>query len=85
MVGDGVCNVECLNEACQMDGGDCEGMCAPGCEPRFLGDGYCYDSCNNEACGFDGGDCLPAADGTMPHVYYADGTDYIVDYEQDDE
>eukprot|EP00873_Tetraselmis_striata_P008368 jgi/Tetstr1/428632/TSEL_018621.t1 len=83
MVGDGYCHVECNNEACQMDSGDCEGMCAPGCEASMLGDGFCYDPCNNEACSADGGDCLPLADGSMPHIFYEDGRDYITDYEQD--
>lgn len=75
--------MECNNEACQMDSGDCEGMCAPGCEASMLGDGFCYDPCNNEACSADGGDCLPLADGSMPHIFYEDGRDYITDYEQD--
>lgn len=60
-----------------------EEQCAPGCDRHLLGDGYCIDVCNNAACNMDGGDCLELSDGTKPHVYYADGRDYIVDYEED--
>eukprot|EP00873_Tetraselmis_striata_P008365 jgi/Tetstr1/428629/TSEL_018618.t1 len=85
MLGDGICDLVCYNEACRMDGGDCDGMCAPGCEPDMIGDGYCDNVCNSDACQQDGGDCLPLPDGTMPHVYYADGRDYTTDYEEDEE
>ena len=49
---------ECDNEACGFDGGDCSGVCAPGCQPKWLKDGVCDDECNTGTCSYDGGDCL---------------------------
>jgi len=48
--GDDNCNIECNNEACSFDGGDCEGECATDCPWNWIGDGQCNNDCNNEAC-----------------------------------
>jgi hypothetical protein len=85
MIGDGFCDPDCMNESCSFDGGDCEGVCALGCDGKMLGDGYCDDACNVKECQMDGGDCLPLPDGSMPTIYYADGRDYVMDYEEDAE
>jgi hypothetical protein len=69
-IDDGVCDVLCLTDSCDHDGGDCAGvsheavsrasLCAPTCMPHWRGNGMCDHSCNNEACEYDGGDCAPA-------------------------
>ena len=58
-IGDGVCDEDCENEACDWDGGDCDDVsyCAPGCLDSWIGDGICDEDCHNEACDWDGGDC----------------------------
>ena len=37
------------------DGGDYEGLCAPGCEKAWVGDHVCDDECDTPSCNFDGG------------------------------
>ena len=60
--GDGYCDTDCQNKACQLDGGDCEtgtvNFCADGCHPTYIGDGECDTACDNEACSHDKGDCV---------------------------
>ena len=58
-VGDGICDAECYNAACNFDLGDCQGGndCAPGCPPEWIDDGICDPECYNAACNFDGNDC----------------------------
>jgi len=69
-LGDGDCNDECYNAACNWDDGDCacyyqepgavpcEGFCASGCRNDWIGDLFCDEACQNAACNFDGVDCL---------------------------
>ncbi|KAK3289369.1 hypothetical protein CYMTET_3197 [Cymbomonas tetramitiformis] len=67
--GDGACDLECNNTACDLDAGDCDGTnstnspecTAAGCEEGYQGDGFCDAQCNVTACEFDGGDCLSTA------------------------
>jgi hypothetical protein len=70
-LGDGVCDVLCLNDPCGNDKGDCAesshesvsatSLCAPGCMPHWSGNAMCDHSCNVESCAFDGGDCEAAS------------------------
>ena len=73
LVGDGYCQDETNNGACNYDGGDCCGSCVvtehctecqclggvDGIELSnpLIGDGYCQDETNNAECNYDGGDC----------------------------
>ena len=59
-LGDGVCQVQCKNTACNYDNGDCatsSDWCAISCNPSIRGDGFCDSACNTAACNYDGGDC----------------------------
>lgn len=54
--------MDCNNEACLFDGGDCEGVgsienCTNDCPRNWIKDNYCDEVCNNEGCFYDGGDC----------------------------
>ena len=73
LVGDGFCNDETNNAACNYDGGDCCGSCintkycknctcfgkiiGNGASNPFIGDGFCNDETNNAFCSYDHGDC----------------------------
>lgn len=68
-VGNKSCDIECYNEACSFDGGDCASkpeaelqkelskICSPGCFAGDIGDGFCDAACNTDSCKHDGGDC----------------------------
>ena len=72
-MGDGFCNDETNNDACNYDGGDCCGynvnstycsdcLChiPETCAAGyhpFVEDGFCNDETNNAACNYDDGDC----------------------------
>ena len=72
-VGDGFCNDETNNAACNYDGGDCCGSCVitdvctncmcidetigNGISNPLIGDGFCNDETNNVHCYYDGLDC----------------------------
>lgn len=56
--GDGWCDSECDNAACNYDDGDCGSTsCSFMCSNSQLGDGTCDYWCNTEACNYDDGDC----------------------------
>ena len=68
LVGNGFCNDETNNAACNFDGDDCCGAnvnqdhCSEceciGCQYKSLvANGICEDENNNDICSFDGGDC----------------------------
>ena len=73
LMGDGFCNDEINNAACNYDGGDCCGynfnstycsecLChiPETCAAGyhpFVEDGFCNDETNNAACNYDDGDC----------------------------
>ena len=68
LVGNGICNSECMFEGCNWDGGDCWGTCSMEeannpvsgqhtCFAMQLGNGECDPECMNLACDFDHGDC----------------------------
>ena len=73
LLGDGFCNDEINNAACNYDGGDCCGynlnftycsecLChiPETCAAGyhpFVEDGFCNDETNNAACNYDDGDC----------------------------
>jgi hypothetical protein len=52
-----VCNIECDNDACNFDDGDCIVFCAPGCPPHWLLDDNCDPSCYTAECNYDNGAC----------------------------
>ena len=72
-VGDGFCDDESNNKACNYDGGDCCGECVVkvacsecvclvddtgnGFTNPLLGDSVCNDETNNVQCNYDGFDC----------------------------
>lgn len=56
MIGDGLCQLECLVHSCDYDIEDCF-MCNSQCFMKMLGDGICDDDCNTSDCYYDGGDC----------------------------
>jgi hypothetical protein len=57
LLGNGMCNSECNNAACNFDMGDCR--CAnTGCPAYLLGNSQCDEMCNNAECEDDYGDCL---------------------------
>ena len=63
-IGDGVCDMNLLNEDCLMDDGDCDFLVPPFCmtcmvERAFqkMGDHRCDEDLNTESCCFDAGDC----------------------------
>ena len=65
--GNGECDEECDNAACEWDLGDCRlSGCAPGCHDGWPGDHYCDNACNNAACEWDLGDCAPAPPSKYP-------------------
>ncbi len=41
--GDSWCDLPCMNEECNFDGGDCDTdeNCSPGCYSTWTGDGWC--------------------------------------------
>lgn len=64
MIGDGLCNLECMEPSCQFDAvldeisdcvKDCEGT---GCNVSNLGNQECDPECNSQVCGWDMGDCI---------------------------
>ena len=68
LVGNGFCNDETNNAACNFDGGDCCGCdvnqehCSKckclGCKyTHLVSNGICNDESNNKDCSYDGGDC----------------------------
>ena len=58
MVGNGVCESECVTRSCRFDGGDCASMeIAPGCYQIQIADGVCDQDCNNDLAYWDGWDC----------------------------
>ena len=58
MLGDGKCQEECLNPACENDRGDCVSLaCSAGCYVYMVGDGICQENCKVEACQWDRSDC----------------------------
>jgi len=58
MLGNGVCDSECLNAACSADLGDCQTQaCSAGCYSYMVGDGLCQTECHNSACQWDLYDC----------------------------
>uniref|UniRef100_A0A1I8FU46 Notch n=1 Tax=Macrostomum lignano TaxID=282301 RepID=A0A1I8FU46_9PLAT len=72
--GDGLCQLECSDQRCLFDGGDCDASTsAPSdheyesyCRDHFA-DGRCDSGCDTAAYLFDGGDCLPASStGKLP-------------------
>lgn len=85
LVGNGFCNDETNNEACNYDNGDCCGTCVNSkycseCECKvdttpgfnanaFLGNDHCEDELNHEDCMFDGFDCC-GYDGGDYNDYY---------------
>jgi hypothetical protein len=74
-VGDGNCDIACNNDACNNDGGDCQGYdyCTTGCPSAWVGDGICDEVCNNAACNKDGGDCLNYCASGCPNSWVGDG------------
>ena len=48
-LGDGTCDMACLNAACRWDDGDCTETCAAGCTEAERGDGTCDGACLNLA------------------------------------
>ena len=50
MIGNGICQFVCDDEAYNFDGGDC-------CPSSWMNDGYCDGACNFEQHQWDGGDC----------------------------
>lgn len=58
MNGDGVCNQECANLACDFDQGDCQSnKCNDKCVFSDINNGICNQSCHTEECSMDGADC----------------------------
>lgn len=58
MLGDGVCNSQCLTSACDYDKRDCEtSLCGVGCLPDMQGNGICETECYSQACLWDMSDC----------------------------
>ncbi|KAH3765721.1 hypothetical protein Pelo_2398 [Pelomyxa schiedti] len=72
---DGHCDIECYGEATEWDGGDCYGLCNPGCQQSDIDDGYCNPWCMTNDCQYDGGDCGESAcgDWTCEEVDWGDG------------
>ncbi|CAI2356035.1 unnamed protein product [Caenorhabditis sp. 36 PRJEB53466] len=65
--GNGICNAECNNVACDFDGGDCSGNRTPFAKCKYacadvFADGVCNPECNSEQCLYDGMDCMPTID-----------------------
>ena len=52
-----MCEEECNIKSCDMDGGDCEPSCFPGCTESMIGDGLCDEACMNANCEWDKEDC----------------------------
>ena len=59
MTGNGECEQECYNGACEWDKHDCDGVCdmATGCTDREAHDNTCDARCLNAGCEFDAADC----------------------------
>ena len=58
MIGDGVCQMQCLTVKCENDHSDCDSqLCSSGCYPYMLGDGTCHPPCNTPSCNYDSPDC----------------------------
>lgn len=65
LVGNGVCDDQCMNAACEWDGGDCLSVCSrtvqdgveSTCFESQLGDGSCDLECMNAECNYDYRDC----------------------------
>jgi len=64
--GDGICDVDCNNYACNYDNGDCDTNNDDGgsisgcnwlCDQSGLGDGTCDYWCSGSDCNYDSGDC----------------------------
>ena len=69
-IGNKICNLECMNEACLFDGGDCEWLCSLSSCDRNSSDGVCDTSCNTNVCGFDFGDCGYCAPNCTKELYF---------------
>lgn len=58
MVGNGICNEDCLTRNCNFDDSDCVYLqIAKNCYLSQLSDGICDDDCNNDEAFWDGWDC----------------------------
>lgn len=62
MIGDGVCNFQCLVQQCKFDFGDClrgitYNLYNESCPTDLIGDGICQENCNTLVNAFDAGDC----------------------------
>lgn len=79
MLGDGICQSQCLTVACQLDKGDCEAnLCGAGCYPHMQGDGLCQSECYSQACQWDLSDCdcSPGCKSSMRGNGYCDEVCY---------
>lgn len=65
-----ICNLECMNEACGFDGGDCNWLCSLSSCDKNASDGVCDASCNTNLCGFDFGDCGYCAVNCTKSLYF---------------
>lgn len=58
MIGDGICEDECLTRSCLYDSGDCQDLqIAPDCYLVQIADGICDPACNTDVSYWDGWDC----------------------------
>ena len=79
-LGDGTCDMACLNAACRWDDGDCTETCAAGCTEAERGDGTCDGACLNLACHNDDSDCACDTVLTAGSGYASDGSAPERDY-----